>query len=117
MEAAGSAITCLTPVGAERAGSVALDECVHACAQDTCQRVICYLQVAEDKDVMVIDSRCGEDFAAFAPDNGDGSGPAITPRFDACASWWTQVSGTHAGCWRDVGSAPAWEKGLILPAA
>lgn len=40
---------------------------------------------------MVIDSRCGEDFAAFASATGDGSGPAITPRFDACASWWTQV--------------------------
>lgn len=49
--------------------------------------------MAEDSDVMVIDSRCGEDFAAFAPGGGGGRGPAITPRFDACASWWTQVTG------------------------
>ena len=41
---------------------------------------------------MVIDSRSGEDFAAFTPGSADGSGPAIGPRFDACASWWTQVS-------------------------
>lgn len=44
---------------------------------------------------MVIDSRCGEDFATFAPGGGDGSGPAIAPRFDACASWWTQVPGCN----------------------
>lgn len=59
------------------------------------QRPTCCSQVAEDKDVMVIDSRCGEDFAAFSPGGANGGDPAIVPRFDACASWWTQVSGMH----------------------
>ncbi len=51
------------------------------------------MQVADDSDVMVIDSRCGEDFAALARRSGGGAdgAPAIAPRFDACASWWTQV--------------------------
>lgn len=57
-------------------------------------------QVADDSDVMVIDSRCGENFAALAPGVGGGGSPAIAPRFDACASWWTQVR----RCWMsDVG--------------
>ncbi len=46
---------------------------------------------------MVIDSRCGEDFAALSHGGGrscGGSSPAIAPRFDACASWWTQVRGS-----------------------
>ncbi|GAU21004.1 hypothetical protein TSUD_201530 [Trifolium subterraneum] len=36
--------------------------------------------------VMVIDSRCGENFAVFK----DQKTEVITPLFDACASWWTQ---------------------------
>ena len=48
---------------------------------------------------MVIDSRCGEDFSAFSPggggSGGSAGGPALAPRFDACASWWTQVRGLH----------------------
>ena len=68
---------------------------VQARKHAVCQRATFCSQVAKDKDVMVIDSRCGEDFAAFSPGGADGTGPVIMPRFDACASWWTQVSGTH----------------------
>ena len=48
------------------------------------------IQVRTDDDVMVIDSRCGEDFAVYRPPGENGSS-AIAPQFDACASWWTQV--------------------------
>ena len=56
---------------------------------------------------MVIDSRCGEDFAAFSPGGVDGSGPAIMPRFDACASWWTQVRRSQLCSLCDHGSSGA----------
>lgn len=53
-------------------------------------------QVADDKDVMVIDSRCGEDFAAYSQGSkAEGKAGRIGPRFDACASWWTQVPPCH----------------------
>eukprot|EP00208_Stichococcus_sp_RCC1054_P000920 CAMPEP_0206139432 /NCGR_PEP_ID=MMETSP1473-20131121/6079_1 /ASSEMBLY_ACC=CAM_ASM_001109 /TAXON_ID=1461547 /ORGANISM="Stichococcus sp, Strain RCC1054" /LENGTH=768 /DNA_ID=CAMNT_0053533229 /DNA_START=85 /DNA_END=2388 /DNA_ORIENTATION=- len=64
--------------------------------------------VSADSDVMVIDSRSGEDFAAFRPATAD-SGPAIAPRFDACASWWTQ--GTSADVHPQIVAAVAHAAG------
>ncbi|XP_045815201.1 bifunctional dethiobiotin synthetase/7,8-diamino-pelargonic acid aminotransferase, mitochondrial isoform X1 [Trifolium pratense] len=43
-------------------------------------------KLVPDGGVMVIDSRCGENFAVFK----DQKTEVITPLFDACASWWTQ---------------------------
>jgi hypothetical protein len=51
-------------------------------------KLVCNLQVTQDDDVTVIDSRCGEDFAVLQSRDSD---IAIAPQFDACASWWTQV--------------------------
>ena len=55
------------------------------------------MQVASDGDVTVIDSRCGEDFAVFQRREG---AIAIVPQFDACASWWTQVTSENH-VWQD----------------
>ncbi|RAL50843.1 hypothetical protein DM860_015990 [Cuscuta australis] len=40
--------------------------------------------------VMMIDSRCGENFAVHSVNNSIKNTDSIIQRFDACASWWTQ---------------------------
>ena len=41
-------------------------------------------------NVTVIDSRCGESFAVYKPNN-DSSPARLQAQYDACARWWTQV--------------------------
>ncbi len=42
--------------------------------------------------VTVIDSRCGESFAVYQPGNKSGTAAQLQMQYDACASWWTQVT-------------------------
>lgn len=41
--------------------------------------------------VTVIDSRCGESFAVFQPNQEGEYAARLQMQYDACASWWTQV--------------------------
>jgi dethiobiotin synthetase/adenosylmethionine--8-amino-7-oxononanoate aminotransferase len=53
--------------------------------------------VAGDEAVTVIDSRAGERFAVWRPQQGAAGGwrgSEMQLQYDACASWWTQV-GKH----------------------
>lgn len=42
--------------------------------------------------ITVIDSRCGEQFAVYQPGTAAQSAPMLQMQYDACASWWTQVT-------------------------
>lgn len=44
------------------------------------------------EDVTVIDARSGEDMLVFKPGDKQGLDSRIEAQYDACASWWTQVS-------------------------
>ncbi len=42
--------------------------------------------------VTIIDSRCGESFAVYQPGNKNDTAAQLQMQYDACASWWTQVT-------------------------
>lgn len=44
----------------------------------------------QEKEVQVIDSRCGETWQVFQPDTESGN-PMTRPLLDGCSSWWTQA--------------------------
>ena len=50
-----------------------------------------HLIVPQDS-VTVIDSRCGESFAVYQPGNKRDTAAHLEMQYDACASWWTQVT-------------------------
>lgn len=46
----------------------------------------------QQDDVTVIDARCGEQYAVYQPSNARREAAQLQLQYDACASWWTQVS-------------------------
>jgi len=57
-----------------------------------------------EEDLTVIDSRCGEELIVST-----GPGVALEPRFDACASWWTQ--GPSAGLQMELAQVAGYATG------
>ena len=46
----------------------------------------------QPEDVTAIDARSSEEMLVFKPSHGQDHSTRIEAQYDACASWWTQVS-------------------------